>query len=330
MELILDILRRRVLVLDGAMGTTVQAEALDIETDYRGCENCTDILVLSRPDLVRSVHDSFLAVGADAVETNTFGANPLVLGEFGLADQAHALNVQAAQIAREACRHHATEDHPRFVLGSMGPGTKLITLEQTDWSAMQASYTVQANGLLDGGVDGLIIFAPDDADRETLRFTFPRQAGRRRLCISDFFLPVDTGPRDVIGMTCVTVGETVSTRTKTLFETDAYSEYLYLHGFGVECAEALAEYWHRTMRTEMDIHGDDVPAISDLFVQKYRGSRYSFGYPACPDMSDQQKLFTLLDPQRIGCTLTENWQIDPEQSTSALVVHHPAAKYFNV
>ena len=107
-------------------------------------------------------------------------------------------------------------------------------------------------------------------------------------------------------------------------------EYLFLHGFGVECAEGLAELWHKRMRAELGIGGDDSPRTRELFTQNYRGSRYSFGYPACPEMSDQEKLFRLLDPSRIGCRLTENWQIDPEQSTSALVVHHPEARYFSV
>ena len=103
-----------------------------------------------------------------------------------------------------------------------------------------------------------------------------------------------------------------------------------MHGMGVECAEGLAEFWHRHVRQEMGIDRDDATDIRKLFTQNYRGSRYSFGYPACPEMSDQEKLFRLLDPGRIGCVLTDNWQIDPEQSTSAMIVHHPEAKYFNV
>ena len=177
--------------------------------------------------------------------------------------------------------------------------------------------------------DDLLVFDPDDPDREIERFSFPRQAGRKRLCISDFYRSIDSGEKDVLGLTCVTVGSEVSRRAKALFEANNYSEYLYLHGLGVETAEALAELWHKRMRQELGIAGDDSPKIRDLFTQKYRGSRYSFGYPACPDMSDQDKLFRLLDPGRIGCVLTENWQIDPEQSTSALIVHHPAAKYFS-
>ena len=126
------------------------------------------------------------------------------------------------------------------------------------------------------------------------------------------------------------VGDEASKRARELFEANEYQQYLYLHGFGVETAEALAEMWHKRMRMELGIGGDDSPRIRDLFTQKYRGSRYSFGYPACPEMSDQEKLFRLIRPDRIGCHLTENWQIDPEQSTSAIIVHHPQAKYFAV
>ena len=182
------------------------------------------------------------------------------------------------------------------------------------------------------GSDGedLVVFDPADHAVEIERFSFPRQTKRRRLCISDFFKSVDSGDRDVLGLSCVTMGERVSELARELFERDEYTEYLYVHGMGVECAEALAELWHQRMRQELGIVGDDSPHIKELFQQKYRGSRYSFGYPACPDMVDQEKLFRLLRPDRIGCELTENYQIDPEQSTSAIVVHHPEAKYFNV
>ena len=176
----------------------------------------------------------------------------------------------------------------------------------------------------------LVVYDPQDHDREVSRFSFPRQDGKKHYCISDFFRAADTGEKDVLGMTCVTVGTEVSELAKELFESNQYSEYLYVHGLGVETAEALAELWHKRMRQELGIVNDDAAKVRDLFTQKYRGSRYSFGYPACPDMSDQEKLFALLKPERIGCELTENWQIDPEQSTSAIIVHHPEAKYFNV
>jgi 5-methyltetrahydrofolate--homocysteine methyltransferase len=178
--------------------------------------------------------------------------------------------------------------------------------------------------------DELVVFDAVDQDREVERFRFPRQEGRERLCISDFFKPVSTGTRDVLSLHCVTMGSEASHRAKQLFERNQYTDYLFLHGFGVECAEALAELWHKRIRAELGIGHEDDPEVRRLFTQHYRGSRYSFGYPACPDMSDQEKLFRLLEPQRIGCVLTENWQIDPEQSTSAIVVHHPQAKYFAV
>lgn len=179
----------------------------------------------------------------------------------------------------------------------------------------------------------LVVFDPDDQEREIERFRFPRQGKNRRLCISDYFKDEgecrELGGKDVLGVSCVTMGPRVSEVCRGLFEGDDYSAYLYMHGIGVETAEALAELWHKRMRQELGISGDDSAEISKLFSQHYRGSRYSFGYPACPEMSDQEKLWRLIDPTRIGCELTENWQIDPEQSTSAIVVHHPEAKYFN-
>ncbi|MEO0514816.1 MAG: vitamin B12 dependent-methionine synthase activation domain-containing protein, partial [Planctomycetota bacterium] len=179
--------------------------------------------------------------------------------------------------------------------------------------------------------DDLVIYDPVDHDKEIECFTnFPRQHERKRLCISDFFLPVDSGKKDVLPLQCVTMGQEISRVAKTYFDADNYTEYLYAHGMGVECAEALAELWHKRIRAELGIGNDDSPKIKQLFSQKYRGSRYSFGYPSCPEMQDQEILFRLLEPERIGCELTENWQIDPEQSTSAIVVHHPDAKYFNL
>ena len=185
-------------------------------------------------------------------------------------------------------------------------------------------FPVQSSG------NDLIVFDPIDPTREVERFTFPRQASEKHLCIADFFKSVESGERDVLGLSCVTMGSEATVRTRRLFDANQYQEYLFLHGLAVETAEALAELWHKRMRVELGIAGDDSPKIVELFNQKYRGSRYSFGYPACPEMADQEKLFRLLQPERIGCTLTENWQIEPEQSTSALIVHHPEAKYFRV
>jgi len=181
--------------------------------------------------------------------------------------------------------------------------------------------------------DDLIIYDPKDHDRELLRFTFPRQQANKHLCIADFYKDQSecdaAGKRDVFPVTCVTMGSRITELTTKLFEAGDYQQYLYMHGMGVESAEALAEFWHKRIRTELGFAHEDSPSIPELFKQSYRGSRYSFGYPACPNMADQDKIWTLIDPTRIGCTLTENHQIDPEQSTSAIVTLHPQARYFN-
>jgi 5-methyltetrahydrofolate--homocysteine methyltransferase len=166
---------------------------------------------------------------------------------------------------------------------------------------------------------------------ELQRFTFPRQKEGRRLAIADFFTPKSAGQMDVLGLSLVTIGSRASLETQRLFEGGEYTKYLYLHGLSVETAEALAEFHHQKMREELGIAGDDSPEIRDLFHQKYRGSRYSFGYPACPNLEDQTKLFALLKPEEnVGVRLTSGFLLEPEQSTSAIVVHHPAAKYFVV
>ena len=166
---------------------------------------------------------------------------------------------------------------------------------------------------------------------ELLRFTFPRQREGRKLCISDFFAPKSSAKMDVIGLSLVTIGSKASEETQRLFEGGEYTRYLYLHGLSVETAEALAEYLHKKMREELGIAGEDSAHIRDLFHQKYQGSRYSFGYPACPNLEDQTKLFALLHPEEnVGVKLTTGFLLEPEQSTSAIVVHHPQAKYFVV
>ncbi len=172
--------------------------------------------------------------------------------------------------------------------------------------------------------------SPDGQMKEWVRFTFPRQTDDRHLCISDFFKPKDSGAFDVIEMQAVTIGSKISEYTRRLFEDADYRDYLFLHGLSVESAEALAEYWHKIVRTELGIDGSDAKEVKKLFSQKYQGARFSFGYPACPSLEDQVKLFEILRPERIGISLTEEFQLVPEQSTTSIVVHHPEAKYFNV
>lgn len=161
------------------------------------------------------------------------------------------------------------------------------------------------------------------------QFQFPR-GGVKKLCLADFFASVDSGRMDVLAVQLVTVGQEATRHAQTLFEAGNYSDYLYFHGFGVEMAEALAEYWHKRVREEWGIAGQDASDVKRLFAQGYQGSRYSPGYPACPNLEDQTQLFALLQPQRIGVELTEEFMLEPEQSTSALVVHHPQARYFDV
>jgi 5-methyltetrahydrofolate--homocysteine methyltransferase len=178
---------------------------------------------------------------------------------------------------------------------------------------------------------------PDEAlktegvPRELLRFTFPRQHEGRKLSIADYFLPKSSGKMDVLGLSLVTIGPRATEESQKLFQAGEYTRYLYHHGLSVETAEALAELTHKLIREELGIAGDDSHRINDLFHQKYRGSRYSFGYPACPNLEDQTKLFELLKPEEnVGVKLTTGYLLEPEQSTSAIIVHHPDAKYFVV
>ncbi len=177
----------------------------------------------------------------------------------------------------------------------------------------------------------VIVYESPESRKEIQRFTFPRQREGRKLSITDFFLPKGSGKLDVVGLSVVTIGSRASSETKKLFDAGEFTRYLYLHGLSVETAEALAEYFHRKMREDLGITGGDAARISDLFHQKYRGSRYSFGYPACPNLEDQTKIFSLLKPEiNIGVCLTSGFHMEPEQSTSAIIVHHPQAKYFVV
>jgi 5-methyltetrahydrofolate--homocysteine methyltransferase len=175
-----------------------------------------------------------------------------------------------------------------------------------------------------------LIVYDTDARTERARFTFPRQPAGKRLCLADYFASVDSGHMDVVAFDLVTVGRRASEYSQELFKRDNYADYLYFHGLSVESAEALAEYWHRHIRQELGIADQDAKDLNKLFRQGYQGSRFSFGYPACPNLEDQAKLFELLDPSRIDVDLTEEFQLEPEQSTSAIVIHHPEARYFSI
>ena len=164
---------------------------------------------------------------------------------------------------------------------------------------------------------------------ERLRFTFPRQRRDRHLCLSDFFRSAESGETDVVAFQLVTVGSRISQTTAKLFDANAYRDYLELHGLSVQLTEALAEYWHARVRDELGFAAEDPDDMEEVLKVGYRGARYSFGYPACPNLEDRAKLVELLRPDRIGVTLSEEFQLHPEQSTDAMIVHHPEAKYFN-
>jgi len=159
-------------------------------------------------------------------------------------------------------------------------------------------------------------------------FKFPRQRTEKHLCISDFFKSEDSDVFDVVPFMIVTVGEKATEYAQKLYDNNQYQDYLYFHGLSVETAEGLAEYWHKIVRRELGIDKKDSTDTKKLFQQGYQGSRYSFGYPACPNLEDNKYMFELLKPERIGITLTEEWQMVPEQTTNAIIVHHPKARYF--
>ena len=201
---------------------------------------------------------------------------------------------------------------------------------------------VQSNGWLNAAVvygyfpcysegNDLVILHHEGPEKgsERTRFTFPRQTRDRRLCLSDFFRSKDSGEIDTVAFHVVTMGQSVSDATAKLFAANEYREYLELHGLSVQLTEALAEHWHARIREELGFSSEDAADVDAILDQGYRGSRYSFGYPACPDLEQQLQLCALLEPERIGVELSEEFQLHPEQSTSAIIVHHPEAKYFN-
>ncbi len=198
---------------------------------------------------------------------------------------------------------------------------------------------IQTEGLLEAAVvygyfrcvssgNDLIVLG-QDGQTELERFTFPRQRRDRRLCLADFFRPQHSGQTDVVAFQLATMGSRVSVATAELFAKDAYREYLELHGLSVQLTEALAEYWHTRVRRELGFAGSDPDDLDSFFRLGYRGARYSIGYPACPDLADRAKIVRLLEPSRIGVELSEEMQLHPEQSTDAVILHHPEAKYFS-
>jgi 5-methyltetrahydrofolate--homocysteine methyltransferase len=221
----------------------------------------------------------------------------------------------------------STREHERFVVEEVRPIFHALAKQcaQEKILVPQAAYGFW-RCVPEGNT--LVLLDPASDGKEAGRFTFPRQKGKKGLCITDFFR--DDGTPDVIALQVVTVGQQASETAREWFAANRYQDYLHLHGLSVEAAEALAEYLHKQIRAELGFAHEDAREMRELFKQGYRGSRYSFGYPACPNLADQELLLALLGAGRLGLTLSEEHQLWPEQSTSAIVVHHPEAKYFTI
>ena len=220
-------------------------------------------------------------------------------------------------------------EYEKILEGEAWPRLRNLLNEIATNSWLNASVVYGYFPCYSDGNDLVILYHDGDKKgEERMRFSFPRQTRDRRLCLSDFFRPKGNDV-DVVAFHIVTMGDSVGKATAKLFNENRYREYLELHGLSVQLTEALAEFWHARIRSEMGFANEDSNEISQILDQGYRGSRYSFGYPACPDLSQQVQLCELLEPERIGVKLSEEFQLHPEQSTSAIIVHHPEAKYFN-
>jgi 5-methyltetrahydrofolate--homocysteine methyltransferase len=264
-----------------------------------------------------------------------WGVRVLKPEDFDLHEIFDYINERALFKGQWGLKTASEDDYPKLVDNKYRPILKQLQEEVVVSGWFEPKVVYGYFGAQSEGNDVIVYNLPtgwkqgDPVPAETLRFTYPRQKDGRHLSISDYFLSKASGQMDVLALTCVTIGARASQETQKLFEGGEYTKYLYLHGLSVESAEALAELAHKRVRAELGLGGDDAPEIRDLFHQKYRGSRYSPGYPACPSLEDQTKFFELLHPdQTIGVHLTTGFLLEPEQSTSAIVVHHPDAKYF--
>ncbi len=271
-------------------------------------------------------------VAADnAVPVPPFWGDRVVKG-IPLADYAAYLDERATFLGQWGLRGARGSDGPSYeelVEAEGRPRLRLLLDRLHTDNLLEAAVVYGYFPCVSKGDDLIILDAPDPGARERMRFTFPRQRRDRHLCLADFFRAQDSGEVDVIAFQLVTLGSRVSEAAAELFAANSYRDYLELHGLSVQLTEGLAEYWHARVREELGVAAEDSPDLDAVFRQHYRGSRYSFGYPACPDLEDRAKIVELLAPGRIGVVLSEELQLHPEQSTDALVLHHPEAKYFN-
>ncbi len=304
---------------------TEPAVALDGAASGSGAQAAAD----ARSDVARGVD----------VPTPPYWGERIVKG-IALADYAAYLDERALFVGQWGLRGSRGGDGPGYeeLVETEGRPRLRMWLDRIATDGLVEAAVV--NGYypcVSEGNDLIVLDGADPAAAERVRFTFPRQRRDRRLCLADFFrtreeaaeLGGPAGGVDVVSFQLVTMGSRVAEATADLFARNAYRDYLELHGLSVQLTEALAEYWHARVRAELGLAADDDADLGGILRQGYRGSRYSFGYPACPDLEDRTKLVALLRPERIGVVLSEELQLHPEQSTDAMVVHHPEAKYFN-
>jgi 5-methyltetrahydrofolate--homocysteine methyltransferase len=283
-----------------------------------------------RPDLTPEAEmpaRSDVAVD-NPVPTPPFWGTRVVKG-IALADYASLLDERATFMGQWGLKASRLTDGPTYeeLVETEGRPRLRAWLERVQAERMLEAAVVYGYFPVQSKGDDLILYG-DDGD-ERYRFTFPRQRYGRHLCLADFFRPVESGEMDVLGLQLVTMGPRIAEVTADLFERNAYRDYLELHGLSVQLTESLAEYWHKRMRSELGFASEDPERTEDYFDLAYRGARFSFGYGACPNLEDRAKVTDLLEPERIGVKLSEEFQLHPEQSTDALVLHHPEATYFN-
>jgi 5-methyltetrahydrofolate--homocysteine methyltransferase len=288
----------------------------------------------------RAVPDVAEAPGDDGPATRTVSAdNPVpeppfvgtrIVKGIPLAEYAAYLDERATFMGQWGLKPSRKEGGPSYeeLVESEGRPRLRMWLERAQTEGLLQAAVVYGYFRCVSEGDDLVVLGDDGAERE--RFTFPRQRRDERLCLADFFRPASSGETDVVAFQLATMGSAVSGATAKLFAANAYREYLELHGLSVQLTEALAEYWHARVRQELGIASEDPADLDGFFSVKYQGARYSIGYPACPDLADRAKIARLLGPERIGVELSEEMQLHPEQSTDAIVIHHPAARYFSV
>ena len=270
---------------------------------------------------------SDVATDIDIPQPPFFGSR--IVKGIPLADYVGMLDERALFVGQWGLKG-ARGEYEKMVEEEGRPRLRALLNEVQSKSLLEAAVVYGYFPCVSEGNDLIILHHEGpDKGKERLRFSFPRQRRDRRLCIADFFASRDSGKTDVVAFHVVTMGNTVSKAANELFAANSYREYLELHGLSVQLTEALAEHWHARVREEFEVKNLDAPDLQGILDQGYRGSRYSFGYPACPDIEQQTQLCELLEPGRIGVELSEEFQLHPEQSTSAIIVHHPEAKYFN-